>query len=149
MYSRLLQQRDQPNICFSKYSEATRKACQCCALCGVPPPKWTSIPGDAALSNISRFDVTEKCATSSALQQQGSSDLGSQAPVIMNIFCNLWSSLFLYILTFFLIGRQKYAYNSLCLTLCDIPRTKNMIDWSFYYLPQHIKMAKEIWGAKK
>lgn len=33
--------------------KTVRKPCQDCALCGVPPPKWPSIPEDAALSNIS------------------------------------------------------------------------------------------------
>lgn len=43
------------NIGFSALNngKTVRKACQGCALCGVPPPKWPSIPEDAALSNIS------------------------------------------------------------------------------------------------
>lgn len=65
--------------------KTVRKACQDCALCGVPPPKWPSIPEDAALSNISWWDVMEKCMTSSAMEQQGSSDLGTKASVMTNI----------------------------------------------------------------
>lgn len=65
--------------------KTVRKACQDCALCGVPPPKWPSIPEDAALSNISWWDVMEKCMTSSAMEQRGSSDLGTRASVMTNI----------------------------------------------------------------
>lgn len=52
-----------------------RKGCQECALCGTPLPKWPSIPKDAALSNISRWDVMEKCMTFFCEAERGGFDL--------------------------------------------------------------------------
>lgn len=88
IFCRTLQQRDVKGskIGFSALNngKTVRKACQDCALCGIPPPKWPSIPEDAALSNISWWDVMEKCMTSSAMEQRGSSDLGTKALVMTN-----------------------------------------------------------------
>lgn len=47
-------------IAVNKVDTTVRKACQGCALCGLPPPKWPCFPGYAKLSNISRWDVMEE-----------------------------------------------------------------------------------------